>query len=273
MITLTIDGFDVLPVKTMVFSGGEVQVRLAERGSFVCAVTAEIRADIRSSDDVMELLMVTDAVRRRFGPLVEIHLRMPYLPYARQDRVCFEGEALSLAVFCDLINAQRYATVEVWDCHSDVGLALLHHVVNVPAEKLIGKLAFDDKTLVVAPDAGAVRRAGACARALGLKMIHAEKRRNPDTGEITGTRIAEANIFVDRPDFLIVDDICDGGRTFIELAKVLKLAGAGDIDLYVTHGIFSRGFGTLGPLFKHIFVANLFPPESLPPDNVIVIGG
>jgi ribose-phosphate pyrophosphokinase len=61
-------------------------------------------------------------------------------------------------------------------------------------------------------------------------------------------------------DFLIVDDICDGGRTFIELAKVLRPLTSGQVKLYVTHGIFSAGFEALAGLDR-IFVANPFPAD------------
>jgi ribose-phosphate pyrophosphokinase len=42
-------------------------------------------------------------------------------------------------------------------------------------------------------------------------------------------------------DVLIVDDICSGGRTFIEISKILSQRNVGKIYLYVTHGIFDIG--------------------------------
>ena len=59
-------------------------------------------------------------------------------------------------------------------------------------------------------------------------------------------------------DILIVDDICDGGRTFIGLAEELKKKNAGDLYLFVTHGIFSQGFSELKKHFKKIFSTNSF---------------
>ncbi len=85
------------------------------------------------------------------------------------------------------------------------------------------------------------------------------------TGKITHT-----DVFSPAPiegyDCFIVDDICDGGRTFIELAKTLKEKGAEKIYLYITHGIFSNGFGDLSTYFEHIYTTNSFPakgPEKL----------
>ena len=52
---------------------------------------------------------------------------------------------------------------------------------------------------------------------------------------------------------MIVDDICDGGQTFIELAKALEKQGAHQIFLYVTHGIFSKGLDTLKVYFSGVY--------------------
>ena len=57
---------------------------------------------------------------------------------------------------------------------------------------------------------------------------------------------------------LIVDDICDGGRTFIELAKVLRAKGAETVDLYTTHGIYSKGTKVLAPYINNIISTDSF---------------
>lgn len=269
-----LDSCSEIPVKTLVFAGGEVQVRL-EYGGYANPGVAGVRIEtnISSSDKLMELLLVTDAVRRLFGQghEIDIHLRCPYLPYARQDRVCYPGEALSLKVACDLINAQRYGSVEVWDCHSDVGLALLDRVIHVQAETLLRplkKLLHED-TCLVAPDRGAVKRVSLCAKVLKFPMMTANKTRDPHDGAITGTTIE--GMVHPKDHYLIVDDICDGGRTFIELAKLLRSAGAKHVALYVTHGIFSAGFADLAKVIDRIYVANPFP-EPPWPDFVTQVG-
>jgi ribose-phosphate pyrophosphokinase len=241
---------------SLIFSVGEVQVRL---GAPSAPNPARIRlvAHIRSSDALMELFCATDALRRRHGD-VPIDLVMPYLPYARQDRVCAPGEAISLRMMSVLINAQRYDRVEVWDVHSEAALDYLDRSVSKPASDFAMIVAehLSAATVIVAPDKGALARAYDFAGFLGLDTVHAEKIRNPDDGAILGTAIHCGDIG-DR-DFLMVDDICDGGRTFIELAKELRKLTTGRVMLYVTHGIFSKGFGVFDGLVDRIFVANSF---------------
>lgn len=255
-------GFQV-PYERSNFSGGEVHIRIEPLQISGCI---DLVANLRTSDDVMALLLITDALRRR--QVKQIRLTLRYLPYARQDRVCAPGEALSLRVFADLINAQGYESVTVWDAHSDTALALLDRVVNVEPYQLLSRLKLSaDVCVLVAPDAGALKKVSAVSKRLGIPFVRADKSRDPATGEITGTIVYSEHIG-DR-DFLIVDDICDGGRTFIELAKALRPLTNGEINLYVTHGIFSRGTDVFDGLIDEVIVANSFVDDL--PSNFLLI--
>jgi ribose-phosphate pyrophosphokinase len=209
----------------------------------------------------MELLVMTDSLRRTYG-YIPINLVCPYVPYARQDRVCAPGESLSLKVFADLINAQKYDSVEVWDIHSEVAMALLDRSYNVRQESFVkGIRNLPKRTVIVSPDAGALKKINAVSKVLGLDVLNADKKRDVDTGEITGTVLHINGRLSDEP-CLIVDDICDGGRTFIELAKELKRNGSGSVSLYVTHGIFSKGFNVFDDLIDKIYCPNVFGDVS-----------
>lgn len=242
------------------FAGGEEHVRLYTEPLGFDEVV-HVTAHLRSSADVMALLLVTDALRRIGAQ--RIWLDVPYLPYARQDRVCASGEALSLRVFCDLINSQGYEWVTVWDAHSDVATALLKRGVNVGPEEFLESTRLIDwsRTKLVAPDAGALKKTAAVAKYFHTTFIRADKTRDAVTGEITGT-VVHGDHVGDR-DLLIVDDICDGGRTFIELARELRKLTTGRVMLYVTHGIFSRGTEVFDGLIDRVFCANPFV-EQLP---------
>ena len=253
-----------IPIQSFKFPGGEVSVRIDT--TVVPSSISEyafIDADIRSSDDLMELLMLTDAVRREF-PEVELGLMMPYLPYARQDRVMVPGESLSIKVIASIINAQNYTWVKVWDAHSDVGVALLDRCVNVSQYELVktvGSLNFPTPkdTVIVSPDAGAEKKIFAFAKELGFEnVVRAGKVRDVSSGKITGTEVyvPEPALYKTDKDFLIVDDICDGGRTFIELAKKLRPMTAGKIKLLITHGIFSKGIEVFDGIIDEVLVIN-----------------
>lgn len=253
------NGTQRLRYERSVFPGGEVHVRLEERGVFKDTDYVFVYAHVHDSVDVMALLLLTDALRRK--QCRQIHLVLPYLPYARQDRVCAPGESLSLKVFTSLINAQGYTTVEVWDPHSDVALALLDraHALDpyVFLDEIHNDLILDwSKLIMVAPDAGAIKKVHRASEVLKRPYVRADKTRDPETGAITGTRVYSDH--VGDANFLMVDDICDGGRTFIELARELRKLTHGRVMLYVTHGIFSRGPEVFDGLIDRVFYATTF---------------
>jgi ribose-phosphate pyrophosphokinase len=229
-----------IEVQQFTFSGGEVQVKLPVSPEAVDKVSVE--ALIQSSDDVMALLMVNEVIDRNLRPLRKT-LVLPYLPYARQDRACAAGEAIGAKVFGGLINSMGFCSVMVSDSHSDVGVACINNCRNWKQVDLIdpialGKLA--NGAVLVSPDIGASKKSAEICKIHHLEyFVQANKVRDTQTGEILETTVDYTGL----GDWsaVIVDDICDGGRTFIELAKALREQDCTNIHLHVTHGIFSKG--------------------------------
>jgi len=279
MIEIRSAGSSLVRYEESIFPGGEVHIRLkngVERhvGPFT------ITAYLHSSNDLMKLLLITDALKIKCGN-APIYLVLPYVPYGRQDRVCNDGESLSLRVFANIINAQDFQSVEIWDPHSDVTYALINRVSVVHqcafTVKVVAKLLnkhpneislgiHKTNLLLCAPDQGAFKKAQISAKLCKLPLIHAEKVRDPKTTEITDIKLNTSAATQAEHDILIIDDICDGGRTFIELAKKLKQKFDGNIYLYVTHGIFSKDLDVvLEAGIKHIYTANLWPDRGYVP--------
>lgn len=256
---IRIQGENYYP-KTMVFSGGEVNVTLPSVLPYEITDYA-IKVKIKSSQDLIELLMVKDALDRKYVSMpVCSGLAIPYLPYARQDRVCNPGEALSIKVLANLINSMNFDVVETFDNHSDVSTALINNCWNYSAAHLmdrsesINNILTKPDVVLCSPDAGATKKTYEIAKRFGgLRILHADKIRNTKTGEITSTEVYCGAL--EGQDVFIADDICDGGMTFIKLAEALKAKGAGDLYLYVTHGIFSKGLEPLSA-YKKIFTTD-----------------
>jgi ribose-phosphate pyrophosphokinase len=271
--TITVNGKNI---EMFLFSGGECQVKILPAD---ISVKTNIIANLYNSNDIMSLLLTVDAVKRA-NPQTSIELTIPYFPYARQDRVCNEGEALSVRVMADLINNLKCSKVIIIDPHSDVTPALLNNVITVSladiiAQSSIAKFIKNNNLTLLSPDAGAEKKVRAVAKTLATAGINADflaasKSRDTKTGNITATHIHGD---VRGKNFIILDDICDGGRTFIELAKLLKAQGAGDIYLYVTHGIFSQGLEPLKENFKHVYCYHTMLTEEKTDKNFLTIIG
>lgn len=242
-----------LPItKSILFPGGEVGIQLDDfnlKYRYTKAPYQTIIARIMDSNDILRLLNVVDALRRDND--TPIRLFMPYVPYSRQDRACNAGEAFSLKVFANLINAQNFKDVTICDPHSDVVPAVFNNVKVISQLDIIDRFAaFRDSILkgasFIAPDSGANKKTSNLAAYFGhAAFLRADKLRDLDTGNIKETLVYADDL--SGQTVVIVDDICDGGRTFIELAKVLKSKNASKVVLYVTHGIFSKG---VKPLFE-----------------------
>ena len=254
------------------FSAGEVHIKLNNRINYEKITKVVITHRVQSSDDLMLIFLTTDALRRK--GITSIDLVLPYLPYARQDRQCVDGEPFSLEVLAKLINSQDYLKVITFDVHSLVASTLINRLENVSNEDYVNRTLLvlnqvrkiTDISLV-SPDKGASQKSKALFESTRVftNLIQCEKTRDPQTGALSGFTVLAEDL--KGRDCLIVDDICDGGGTFIGVAKALKNRNAGDLYLFVTHGIFSRGFTELRKYYKDIFTTNTFKDWNM--DGVV----
>lgn len=263
-----------------IFSGGEVHIRILkpEYFNFSQIDKVIITHRLNSSVNVMELLLATDALRQLGIEIIDVII--PYLPYARQDRVCNVGEAFSLKLCTKLLNDQNYNSIITLNVHSNVSTALLNNCTNLNNEQFIYKTLRDywylknnkvdstaefnqwycepkkDDFYIITPDVGGYHKTYDDAKRIKYtaEIIQSIKHRNMETGNIEFTHIYKDDF--EGKDCLIIDDICDGGRTFIEIAKQLKTKNCGKIILLVTHGIFCNGYDELAKYFDVIYTTN-----------------
>lgn len=229
--------------------GGEWHTKSSIQGHFK---SSKCYLDIRGAlpDDLIAMLIVADAIHRDGG---EVSAYIPYLPGARQDRRQ-AGEALSCKVYADLINKCGFKTVVCVDPHSDVMPALINNcqvdsiytVINVPHKEFVG---------IIAPDAGASKRANQAATLYELPVFQALKKRDMATGKLSKFT---CETLPSEGKLLVVDDICDGGGTFIGLAKATGLPKE-RLALWVTHGIFSGKATDLKNYYSAIYTTDSHP--------------
>lgn len=212
------------------FGSGENHVQVLEP----CTPHVEIMFRYAGDHSMIQLLLLTDALRRHGA--ISIDLFIPYFPGARQDRVCNPGEALSVKVYADLINRQQYRKVFVFDPHSDVVMALLSNAYVIKNHRLVEDVLAEigNDVVLISPDAGSNKKIFELSAKLGgLPVVRADKLRDVRNGAILGTEVFCGNLA--GKTCVIVDDICAGGRTFVELAKQLKAKECQKIVLVVSH--------------------------------------
>lgn len=198
-----------------------------------------------------------------------IHLYVPYFVGARSDRKFQEGGVNYLKqVICPIINSQNFASVTVIDPHSDVLEACLNNYVKENNFKVVkfaltnidNKDGAQNRICLVSPDAGAYKKIFDVAKNFKIEnIVTANKVRDLKTGNILKTEVPNLPVSISNEElkYVIVDDICDGGRTFIELAKAIREQRPNSqIYLVVTHGIFSNGLYELSKEIDGIFSTN-----------------
>lgn len=220
-----------------------------------------------------EALMFVDAVRWRHGD-AKVNLHLPHFPGARQDRLNTEGDMLFTArSVAEMINRRDFQEVWVVDPHSDVVPALVDNIRVVSALDCIKQSMGHPRhgtpdhvsfSGVIAPDGGAEKRALKVATWLGVPLFQAWKTRDIETGKISGFGCEDIPPL--RNPYLVVDDLCDGGGTFLGLAGVVDEGVT--LDLYVTHGLFTKGVDSLHGAFDRIFTTD---STTTVPDDVFCI--
>lgn len=185
-------------------------------------------------------------------PCNNIELACPFLPSSRQDRVAVDGDVCMLRVYFDILS-RGFSRVFSMDVHSLASEILVDRNMTVasylgirmsdPAVQGLMQGVAMGITTLVAPDNGALKRVEQVAKRFGGKSVaYGIKHRNPVDGSITSYDIVGD---VSGKPCLIIDDICDGGRTFTECATKLREAGATFVTLYVSHGLFTKGVEAL----------------------------
>ena len=242
-------------IEIIKFPAGEVTARVSDIESPFL-----IRCDFRSYDDIFVALSTANAVRHA-RPDVFIRLLIPYFPSSRQDRVTGDGHPFDAQVVASVLSSGEFDEIVTWDAHSDVLGALFApgHFVNIPQHELLAHLVNDiHNPILISPDAGAEKKTRKLSEWLGVPMLQATKVRDITTGKLSGAEIPYSSCCDDK-NMVIVDDICDGGGTFLLLAKAIKEQyDVKSLHLVVTHGIFSKGKEVLEKEFDTVYALNDF---------------
>ena len=247
------------------FSGGEPHIKINPNIDVNQKITITHR--LNSFNDLGLLCIAVDALRRMDAKNLELFI--PYFPAARQDRVMIKGEALTVKVYADIINSLQLNKVSVFDAHSEVTPALLNNCEAIPNHTFIQKVieSIGKPVKLISPDGGALKKIYKVSEFLGgLEVVECSKSRDVKTGRLSGFKVYNDDL--KGADCLIVDDICDGGGTFVGLAQELKNKNAGKLYLAVSHGISNKGFAVLD-CFEKIFTTNSF--KDFEGENVEVI--
>lgn len=254
--------------------GGEVNVNINAAGvpDADSAIRVIVNARLNSPEMQVALSHAMEALRYQY-PLAKYLLEMDYVPYGRQDRRCNAGEALGIKVFGNYINSMKFDAVLITDPHSDVTQACIDNCVVVSQTEVFGDVHdFGSGWYIVAPDMGAKKKAEQFARDTGaFGVITCYKERDMHTGEIISQGLIGAEGLPKGAKLFVLDDICDGGRTFVGVAELLASLEPSKLELAVTHGIFSYGTDVVAKIYDTVYTTNSWEPELTSEGNLVVL--
>lgn len=225
------------------FSDGEINCQISEsvrgRDVFIIQPTSA-----PANDNLMELLIMTDAIRRSSAK--SITAVIPYFGYARQDRKAAPRVPITSKLVANLIESAGITRVVTMDLHA----GQIQGFFDIPVDNLYGSTVFIDyikqkkleNPIIASPDVGGVARARNMASKMGLDLVIVDKRREKANKSEVMNIIGD----VAGKDVILVDDIIDTAGTIVQAAAALKAKGATSVMACCTHGVLS------GPAFDRI---------------------
>src|ERR1700681_288115 len=260
------EGLDLSLTKAVVrrFADMEIFVEIQEnvRGSDVFIIQS---TSLPANDHLMELLIITDALRRASAR--RITAVVPYFGYARQDRKVGSRSPISSKLVANLITRAGVDRVMTLDLHAEQ----IQGFFDIPTDNLYAspvmvrdiKARFDlASVMVVSPDVGGVARARGLAKRINAPLAIIDKRRE---------RAGESevmNVIGDVAGYtcILVDDIVDSGGTLVNAADALLANGAKEVSAYITHGVLSGGAAariTTSRLKELVITDSIQPTEAV----------
>lgn len=239
--------------KIIRFPDGEVHLQLDEldRKKKVRIVTR-----ICNAEDLFLLMQLSDVLRRQ--EVVIDSLCIPYLMSARCDRVFSFDRPFSLKIIADVINSLNADSVTILEPHSSRVYDLINNCDYAFPEVTIGI----DSTLCF-PDKGAQERYGEIFKA---NSIVCEKIRDVNTGQLKDFKVVNPQVFKSG-EITVLDDLCDGGGTFVGLAPKLRELNPTKLRLVVTHAVQLEGIKRVAEVYDEVIISNTYTDwdkESLP---------
>jgi ribose-phosphate pyrophosphokinase len=250
---ITVNGF---PVKPTIFPDGTSQIWKLPDGLFD-EERINIDWNFESERELIDLYSINALIPK--GKVTSLHI--PYMPYARQDKEIGNKNTFNLYVFAGLLNMLCFDSITAMDVHNpELTKHLIKNFRNYSVTSIHNNLIDCIKpNYLVFPDKGASDRYS-YLNGMRIPILVFDKYRHQGSGTITEHKIVSGMTGDRLPygsKFLVIDDLCDGGATFISIAKVLKkICLDPDLYLYVTHGGFSKGREVLTDVGYKLFTTD-----------------
>lgn len=226
---------EVLTLDLLKFKDGTIRVSCLNLDKLNNQRYLKVVAYVESLDDLMVCAQILDIVKRNITTIIStLSITSPI--YSRYDRIMLDDKSDSFAAkaFSSFVDSCGYDIVEYVDCHSNVLVELTRNSFDREQKFCVSSVLDTDMYNIVAPDKGAIKKNPKA-------NLVFDKKRELSTGKILGIELINENEVDTCKEFLVVDDLCEGGGTFLGLITGFeKHFPTSKINLYVTHGLFTN---------------------------------
>lgn len=255
--------------KITTFPDGEKHVTVDDLNR---KIPVSIYCRITCADDLFCLMQVADVLKRQ--EMIIDHLFIGYMMSMRCDRLFDINRPFSLKLVADIINSIGALQVGIVEPHSTVSLLKIKSSIGVMAtmvffyKEIIRPNENNLDIVAVLPDSGARSR----YQPSSLPFIVCGKERDPETGRLLSFTVDAGETECKDKDLFVLDDLCDGGGTFVGLAPKLRELEPKSLSLLVTHAIQLEGIKKVAEAYDHVYITNSYKAwEDEPlPENVTV---
>ena len=211
---------ETVPVAYKTFPDGENYVRLEGRlheEDVAIVQTTSPPQDTR----LIQLALMADSAKRNGAK--KITAVVPYLAYARQDRIFLQGESISAETVAHMLKASGIDQLITVNVHQERVLSSFPFparsvsAVHALAEYFLKKGYA--KAFALSPDKGAIHIAEEAREILGGECGYLEKNRDRYTGQV---HMERKTFDVKGETVIIFDDIISSGGTIVAAANTVK---------------------------------------------------
>ncbi len=216
-----------------VFADGESKITIKKIKSDKTIIIHSISPPVDSN--LIRILSLIHEANKHSNSVIVV---IPYMGYARQDKMFLSGEIITIEVISKLLESVGVSAVIVLDIHSNLALQKFNvPIVNISVAptlaKYIKKLKLTN-SIIVSPDSGGSERAKYISEILNVEHIVLKKQRDRKTGMV---RIRSEELNINNRNIILVDDMITTGNSIINAVKILKKNKCGKIFVVCTHAI------------------------------------
>ena len=257
----TIDFIHGLGYEVISFPDGEKLLKINELDRKDCV---RIVSRITCSDDLFLLMQLSDILNRQCVEVEEIYI--PYLMSMRCDRLFSFEQPFSLGIVANVINSFKAKIVRIVEPHSHASFRLIERSFPIWVDYKI-----EGDFVSCLPDKGSVDRYNSSRHS--VSPIICSKVRDVNTGKLSGFRIEDIGEYKEGDNIVVVDDLCDGGGTFIGIAEELRKLKPGKLALAVVHAVQKQGVDRVAKVYDEVIISNSYKDwdKNDFPENVKVV--